>query len=93
MEPTMQFALLSADTLRTIPGAIRKDGTLSSRWLTRADKLWAKTVGSRAAGVSPGKRGTSNADGVYLYASERDYYGNGASDRMRADFFEALRAA
>lgn len=86
------FALLSRETLTTIPGAIRKDGAISDRWWARASKAWL-SVGGRFATMQIGKRGTSAAGGLYLVASQADYAGNGAADRMRADFFEALNAA
>ena len=85
----MQFALISRETLATL-GAIRKDGKIGDRWYARAAKAWRSVAGNHA-GMQLGQRGTSAAGGLYLYASERDY-GNGASDRMRADFFDVLRA-
>jgi hypothetical protein len=86
------FALISRETLNTIPGAIRKDGAISDRWWSRASKAWL-AVGGRFATMQIGKRGTSAAGGLYLVASQADYYGDGASNRMRADFYEALNVA
>jgi len=85
------FALLSRETLQTLPGAIRKDGEISDRWWARASKAWL-SVGGRFAYMQIGKRGTSAAGGLYLVASQAEYFGDGAADRMRGDFFAALAA-
>lgn len=88
---SQQFALISRETLTTIPGAIRKDGAVGDRWYARAVKVW-RSVAGNTAGLQMGRKGTSAAGGLYLHASERDYYGHDASDRMRADFLGALGA-
>ena len=87
---SQQFALISRETLTTL-GAIRKDGEVGDRWYARAAKAW-RSVAGNTAGMQLGRKGTSAAGGLYLYASERAYCGHGASDRMRADFLAAIGA-
>ena len=55
---SQQFALISRETLTTVPGAIRKDGEISDRWWARAAKAW-RSVGGHTAGIvsEPGHRG------------------------------------
>jgi hypothetical protein len=88
---SQQFALISREALRSIPGAVRKDGEVSDRWFTRAAKVWREVAG-RPATLQLGRKGTSADGGLWLVASPRDYFGAGAPDRMRVDFLEALGA-
>lgn len=85
------FALISRETLQSIPGAVRKDGEVIDRWFTRAAKVWCKVAG-RDATLQLGRKGTSADGGLWLVASPRDYFGAGAPDRMRVDFLRAMSA-
>jgi hypothetical protein len=82
------FALISAATLSTVPGALTKSGDINKRWLSKAARVWSGGV----RGVYTGRAHTGSEGGICLVASQRDYYGHGADDAVRAAFFAAMGA-
>ena len=80
------FALISTATLATTPGALTKSGALNKRWLSKAARVWSGGV----RGVYTGRAHTGSEGGICIVASQRDYYGSGADNAMRADFFAAM---
>jgi hypothetical protein len=82
------FALVSTATLATTPGALTKSGAINKRWLSKADRVWS----GGARGLHTGRAYTGSEGGICIVASQRDYYGNGADNAMRADFFAAMGA-
>jgi hypothetical protein len=81
------FALVSFESLAPIKGALTRKGELSKRFIARAKRVWEATGPRRGVHTATEYVGV---EAMCLSASQAHYWGHGADEAMRRDFFAAL---